>query len=87
VPAAEAADLGASRRTVARVTEGHHSVRQLGSFDPGRRRTSPGRLEMGEDGVAEVAPFYIIISFVYLYMNDNRNGCHHCHPHMAPKER
>jgi hypothetical protein len=65
VPAAEAADLGASRSTVARVTEGHHSVGQLGPFDPGRRRTSPGRLEMGENGVAEVSPFYIIISFVY----------------------
>ncbi len=38
-------------------------------------------------GVAEVAPFYIIIAFVYLYMNNNRNGCHHCHPHMARKYR
>ena len=36
-------------------------------------------------GVAVVATFYIIISFVYLYINNNRNSCHRCHPHMARK--
>jgi hypothetical protein len=40
----------------------------------------------GGNRVAVVAPLHIIIPFVYLYMNNNRNGCHHCHPHMARKD-
>ena len=38
-------------------------------------------------GEAEVAPFHIIIAYVYLYINNNRNSCHLCHPHMARKYR
>jgi hypothetical protein len=38
-------------------------------------------------GVAEVAPLYITIIVAYLYMNNHRNSCHRCHPHMARKHR
>ncbi len=36
-------------------------------------------------GVAVVAPFYITIIVAYLYINNNRNSCHHCHPHGAQR--
>ena len=35
--------------------------------------------------MAVVAPFYMTIIVAYLYINNNRNGCHRCHPHMARK--
>jgi hypothetical protein len=38
----------------------------------------------GEMGVAVVAPLYNHSICVFI-LNNNRNGCHHCHPHMASR--